>query len=133
MTTAVDRTTRYVAAVREALREMGHASNADLLEKIRIQYPLVSATTIHRVTARMLERGEIRLAPTKRDNAMQFDNNATPHDHFMCTICEQLRDTAFSDSLRQQIERLVGDGCSISGDLTVTGICKICKKGVKDE
>ncbi|HMS93483.1 MAG TPA: transcriptional repressor [Candidatus Saccharibacteria bacterium] len=128
MTTYVDRTTRYVAAVRNALQEMGHASNAEILNKVKAQYPAVSATTIHRVTARLLERGEIRLAPTKRDNAMRFDDNAAPHDHFMCTVCEQLKDTMFDRSIRQQIETLVSNGCSISGDLTVTGVCKNCKR-----
>lgn len=128
MTTTVDRTTRYVTAVREVLNKMGHASNTEILDNVKELYPSVSATTIHRVTARLLERGEIRLAPTKKDNAMRFDGNATPHDHFMCTICEQLRDTVFDQSIRRQIEKLISDGCSISGDLTVTGICKNCKR-----
>lgn len=128
MTTTVDRTTRYVTAVREVLNKMGHASNTEILDNVKELYPSVSATTIHRVTARLLERGEIRLAPTKKDNAMRFDGNATLHDHFMCTICEQLRDTVFDQSIRRQIEKLISDGCSISGDLTVTGICKNCKR-----
>lgn len=128
MTTTVDRTTRYVTAVREVLNKMGHASNTEILDNVKELYPSVSATTIHRVTARLLERGEIRLAPTKKDNAMRFDGNATPHDHFMCTICEQLRDTVFDQPIRRQIEKLISDGCSISGDLTVTGICKNCKR-----
>jgi Fur family peroxide stress response transcriptional regulator len=128
MTTTVDRTTRYVTAVREVLNKMGHASNTEILDNVKELYPSVSATTIHRVTARLLERGEIRLAPTKKDNAMRFDGNATLHDHFMCTICEQLRDTVFDQPIRRQIEKLISDGCSISGDLTVTGICKNCKR-----
>lgn len=129
MPVTTDRTTRYVVAVREVLRRMGHADNMEILEAVKTKYPSVSITTIHRVTARLLERGEIRLAPTKRNRVMRFDNRATPHDHFMCTICERLQDTMFDQSIRSQIEERISDGCSISGDLTVTGICKNCKKG----
>lgn len=129
MPVTTDRTTRYVIAVREALQSMGHAGHLEIIEAVKTKYPSVSATTIHRVTTRLLERGEIRLAPTKKDRMMRFDNKATPHDHFMCTVCERLQDTEFDQSIRKQIEKLISDGCSISGDLTVTGICKNCKKG----
>lgn len=129
MPVTTDRTTRYVIAVREALQSMGHAGHLEIIEAVKTKYPSVSATTIHRVTTRLLERGEIRLAPTKKDRMMRFDNKATPHDHFMCTVCERLQDTVFDQSIRKQIEKLISDGCSISGDLTVTGICKNCKKG----
>ena len=128
MTTTVDRTTRYVTAVREVLNKMGHASNTEILDNVKELYPSVGCNYPHRVTARLLERGRFAL-PQQKDNAMRFDGNATLHDHFMCTICEQLRDTVFDQSIRRQIEKLISDGCSISGDLTVTGICKNCKGG----
>lgn len=124
----LDRTTKYVVSVRDALAQRGHATNSEILDDVRTAFPEVSATTIHRVTARLLASGVIRLAPSGRQNAMRFDANAEVHDHFMCTICEQLCDTVLDHSIRQHIETLVGNGCSISGDLTVTGICKQCKK-----
>lgn len=95
---------------------------------LRRQFPCVSATTLHRITTRMLERGELQLAPSGPENVMRFDANITAHDHFMCTSCGMLRDAQLSKVILPQIEAAVGDGCSISGSLTVTGICKRCHK-----
>ena len=124
----LDRTTKYVVSVRDALTRRKHATNTEILDDVRKIFPEVSATTVHRVTARLLDSGEVRLAPPGRNNAMRFDINPSAHDHFMCTVCERLRDTVFSPEIRSQIEGFVGNGCSISGDLTVTGVCKKCKR-----
>ncbi len=123
-----DRTTKYVTAVRRALEKRGHATNADLLAMLQVEYPAVSATTVHRVTARLLDAGEVRLAPSGNDHAMRFDVNNQPHDHFMCTTCGLLRDTQLGPSIRAEIEQSIADGCSISGDLVVSGVCKRCKE-----
>ena len=122
-----DRTTKYVTAVREALEESGHATNAELLDTLKQTYPQLSATTIHRITSRLLERGEVVLAPSGTSNVLRFDHNNSPHDHFMCTHCGLLRDTILDDSVRRDIEKLVGEGCEISGSLTVSGTCYNCK------
>lgn len=122
-----DRTTKYVSAVRRHMQTLGHATNHQLLEALRVDYPDVSATTVHRVTARLLERGELQLAPSGQANVLRFDANTEPHDHFMCEACDLLRDAQLGDIVRPQIERAIGDGCSISGSLTVSGICKKCK------
>tara|TARA_Y100001949_G_scaffold171476_1_gene174016 strand:+ start:1951 stop:2349 length:399 start_codon:yes stop_codon:yes gene_type:complete len=122
-----DRTTKYITSLRAALAKKGHATNAELLAELQLEYPELSATTVHRITARMVERGETRLAPAGENAAMRFDALATPHDHFMCTKCGKLRDAHLGEIIRQHIEATIGDGCSISGDLTVTGVCKDCK------
>lgn len=127
MKRVIDRATKYSTFVMNALAKRGHATNAELLYDARAQYPDVSATTIHRITSRLLLAGKVRLAPTGRDNAMRYDANIEPHDHFMCTVCERLRDAVFGSDIRDSIETHIGDGCSISGDLTVTGVCKYCK------
>lgn len=123
----VNRTTKYVVAVRLAMDALGHATNAQLLDELRQGYPDVSATTVHRVTARLFDMGEIGLAPTGHDGAMRFDANTTLHDHFMCTVCEKLRDASLPSSVRTGIEAEIGDGCKISGSMTVSGVCRHCK------
>jgi nucleotidyltransferase/DNA polymerase involved in DNA repair len=55
-----------------------------------------------------------------------------PHDHFMCSLCGLLRDANLGPIIRPQIEQAIGDGCSIAGNLTVSGICKQCHKEGKD-
>lgn len=124
----VERTSKYVAAVKHAMHQLGHASNNDLIQVLRSEFPELSATTVHRITARLLERGELRLAPSTLQNEMRYDITTTPHDHFMCNRCGHLRDAKLDPQVRPLIEASIGDGCSISGDLTVAGVCKKCQK-----
>ena len=132
MQLAKERKSKYVSAVRSLMHQMGHATNFELLESLRSEYPDLSATTVHRVTARLHERGELQLAPTGRENVLRYDANPLPHDHFMCSLCGLLRDANLGPIIRPQIEQAIGDGCSIAGNLTVSGVCKQCHKEGKD-
>lgn len=123
-----ERTTKYSVAVQCLMHRLGHATNLELLERLRGAYPELSATTVHRITARLYERRELQLAPSTLANAMRYDANTSPHDHFMCSRCGLLRDAHFAETIRPLIEQSVGDGCSISGSLTVSGVCKTCQK-----
>lgn len=130
-TTKNDRTTKYTTAVRAIITALGHATNNEIHTTLLTRFPDVSATTVHRITSRLLERGELQLAPTGRENMLRYDNNTQPHDHFMCEKCGLLRDAQLGDRIRPYIEEAIGSDCSISGSLTVTGICKKCYKEKK--
>lgn len=125
----LERATKYTSATSEIMARLEHATHAELLSELRSLYPDLSATTVHRITTRMVERGELRLAPSGRENILRFDANIVPHDHFMCEVCGMLRDTMIGEQVRPLIESSIGDGCMISGNLTVTGVCKECNKG----
>jgi Fe2+ or Zn2+ uptake regulation protein len=128
MQVTTDRTSKYIQEVRAYMERLGHATNNDLIDALRHHYPELSATTVHRITARMLRRGELQLAPSSLDNAMRFDTNVARHDHFMCSVCGILKDATLGEQVRPLLEQTIGDGCSISGSLTVSGICKNCRK-----
>ena len=119
---------RYSKALMGIMRHLGHATNSELLGELRRIYPDLSATTVHRITSRFVERGELQLAPSGSQNNLRFDFNRMPHDHFMCEKCGILKDAEISSLLRPQIEKAIGEGCSIAGSLTVSGICKNCSK-----
>ena len=121
-----DRTTKYMTAVRYLMKELGHATNGELLVDMRKSYPYLSATTVHRITTRMVERGELQVAPSTHDNVLRLDVNLAPHDHFICRNCGMLRDANLGNVVRPQIEKAIGEDCSISGNLVVSGICKKC-------
>ncbi len=121
------RQTKYCRALEDILKLKGHATNNELLDELRMIYPDVSATTVHRATARMALRGAIAGAPAALDGSMQYDTNINPHDHFQCSSCGLLRDTDIKDKISPILERSI-DGCQISGQLTITGICKKCMK-----
>lgn len=123
--TITPRQTKYCDAIRKAIATLRHATNLELLEALRMTYPDLSATTVHRLTARLVERGELQFAPPTTDGAMRFDVNTTKHDHFMCRHCGKLRDATFPDTTLRDIEGQF-EGCTISGPITISGICKNC-------
>ena len=128
--TIVQRQTKYCQAIEYALRTLGHATNADILASLRINYPVLSATTVHRATARLASRGLIAVAPSTQDGSMHYDANTTPHDHFQCSTCGVLRDTDIKDKVIPILEASI-NGCHISGQLTISGTCNSCMKGKK--
>lgn len=121
------RQTKYCRAIEATLSVLGHATNAEILDTLRKTYPDLSATTVHRATARLASRGSIAIAPTQRDGSMQYDTNNSPHDHFQCSVCGLLRDTSIKEKIIPLLEKSI-DGCHISGPLTIAGTCKACTK-----
>lgn len=126
------RQTKYCSAIERILARLGHATNAELLAELQKLYPDVSATTVHRASARLAERGSIAIAPPSHDGAMRYDANTQAHDHFMCTNCGMIRDADVKDAVVPILESSM-DGCHISGRLTISGICKKCKEVVDVE
>lgn len=128
VTNIQSRQTKYCEAIEHALSIKGHATNNELIVLLRASFPDVSATTVHRATARLASRNKIGVAPSAIDGSMRYDANTTPHDHFLCTKCGILRDTDIKRQVIPILEQSIGD-CSISGRITVSGICKNCKEG----
>lgn len=121
------RTSKYSLAIKEIIKQLGHTTNVELLDAAHVLFPDLSATTVHRITARLAERGVIAIAPNTHDGAMRYDANTTPHDHFMCTNCEGLRDIDIKDDVIGLLESAIDD-CHISGRLTINGKCNKCKE-----
>ena len=121
------RTTKYVTGVMRVIRLRGHATNAEIVLALREEFPTLSATTIHRVTQRLYEDGEIGKAPKASDGSCRYDINTEPHDHFVCGLCDMVRDISIPHACRSIIQCNAGD-CSVSGPLVVSGTCGNCKK-----
>ena len=125
---APSRQTKYCQAIETILAGRGHATNAELLRELRESFPGLSATTVHRATARLAGRGQIALAPPAPDGSLRYDHVTKPHDHFMCSACGALRDTDVMHDITPLLEARIGN-CRISGRLTIMGTCQQCMKG----
>lgn len=126
------RQTKYCNAIESVIAVQGHVTNAELIALLREQFPGVSATTVHRASARLAERGIIAIAPPAKDGSMRYDANLMPHDHFVCSSCDTIRDTDIKDKVIPVIEAAI-EGCNISGRLTIGGLCKQCSEGALSE
>lgn len=121
------RQTKYCQAIELALNDLGHATNAELLTSLRVLYPGLSPTTVHRATARLALRNIIAVAPAAPDGSMRYDTNTKPHDHFECISCGKLRDIDVKDKITPILKSAI-NGCDISGQLIIKGGCKKCSK-----
>lgn len=119
------RQTKYCRSIECQLEKLGHATNAELLASLRESFPELSATTVHRATARLASRGKIATAPPDNDGSMRYEFNTTPHDHFQCSTCGQIKDVDIKDKIIPILESCIKD-CNISGQLIINGTCKKC-------
>lgn len=125
------RQTKYATAVMQVLQELKHATNLELLHEVQKEYPEVSATTVHRVTARLKERDIIGCASKPTNGSERYDINPKPHHHFMCIHCSRICDVPETVEARvviNQLKELSGE-CALAGTLTMRGVCKRCVKG----
>lgn len=130
--TSSSRTTKYTVAVLSYLQLHNHSTNLQIVEGLRAEFPELSKTTVHRVTARLLEMGKIRCAPATHDNAARFDSNVLPHDHFNCRNCDRLRDIHVPRELLSAVQSQLGK-CRIDGTVVLSGICGRCNNKARTE
>ena len=120
------RITKYTDSILSILCHLQHATNAEIASRLRESYSNVSDTTVHRITQRLRDDGVIGLAPASRQGCLRYDFSPEPHDHFICSQCDNLQDIKVPDLVRCQIERQL-DGCCFDGPLVITGVCQQCK------
>jgi Fe2+ or Zn2+ uptake regulation protein len=73
--TVIKRQTKYCQSIEELMLKLGHATNSVLLSQLRKDYPNLSATTVHRATARLAERNIVSIAPSANDGSIRYDGN----------------------------------------------------------
>ncbi|MGP9693212.1 Fur family transcriptional regulator [Brachybacterium sp. AOP25-B2-12] len=112
--------------VRAALEHLGHATNSELHAELGDVLPELSLTSLHRITARLLERGEIGSVPHDGRGAI-FDARAETHDHFVCRVCGIVVDIEIPAEAREAIQEQLGTHLVDDG-LVVRGTCAICRE-----
>lgn len=119
------RNTKYSTAVMVFVGKQGHATNTDILRALRNDWPELSATTVHRVTSRLAEHGELGVAPKDTAGNFRYDANVSEHHHFYCSCCDELRDIQLEPELLSELETSLG-GCKLNGQLLINGACGKC-------
>jgi Fur family transcriptional regulator, peroxide stress response regulator len=118
------RMTHQTRQVLFVARQLGHATNADILTKVREELPDLSATTVHRITTRLISAGLLANGP-ELNGAKIVDANTSPHDHFICEACDGIKDINISAQSRIELQQQV-DSLVLQSRLTITGDCKQC-------
>lgn len=120
------RITVQTTQVRDLLSSKGHASNIEIYRELPLNE--TSQTTVHRITKRLYEHGEIALAPRGVDGEVRYDSNVNPHHHFMCSKCSRLCDIPLSPQIDGALAILksLATECAYGDSVTLMGICRRC-------
>lgn len=118
------RRTPQAVAVAAALQELGHGTNLQLMRAVRGQFPEITASTVHRITERLVENGVAIYGPSI-DTSRVIDANTVPHDHFVCTSCQGLLDISLDEAAVQCIESQI-PGQLLRTSIVISGICQAC-------
>jgi Fur family transcriptional regulator, peroxide stress response regulator len=121
---SVMRMTPQTKAVIATITELGHGSNMQILQKVRVWFPGLTATTVHRITNRLVVNGMLARGP-EINGVVYVDANLAPHDHFICSACEGIKDVAISHSLRAELQEQVGVGI-LPTNFVIFGDCDTC-------
>lgn len=119
------RDTKYHVAIKKAFEAIDHPTNKQLLQHLQKEFPDLSATTVHRITARMVAQGKIGIAPNNKHGSTRYDINTDEHDHFGCQSCDRLCDANIRDKVMSVIKADMKE-CSIPGPIFLAGICENC-------
>lgn len=130
------RITKQSMAVRLLINEHGHISNQQLYELLNADSPneILSKTTVHRITKRLHEHGEIGLAPRSIDGEVRYDAIAKPHHHFMCSTCGRLCDIPHDEAVSAALSVLKSYAtlCAVGSSAVLMGVCIDCRKKDKE-
>ncbi len=107
-----------------ALVRLGHATNLELHHEVQASMPRLTVQSVHRITTRLLGRGQIGLASS--DGSVQvLDARADVHDHFVCMSCGGIIDINLPESVIDDIQDQLGRNLVRDG-ITIRGRCENC-------
>ncbi len=101
---------------------------ADMIyESIRLEIPNISLGTVYRNLKSLAADGSI--IRFNVGNKERFDGNTTPHIHFFCECCGEIRDV-FHDHVNVFLNDMSHIlNCTVSGaHLVINGKCEICQQ-----
>ncbi len=120
------RETQQRRVVYETLRNTKKHPTADwLFERVRATMPKISLGTVYRNLNVLKQEGLIReLYGT--DRRARYDADLSPHAHFICTSCNEIRDVeTVPDQDWRALKELVG--CEVTSQrVEFMGLCPAC-------
>ena len=121
-------TSHRIALLRLISVSEGHPSATQLYEKLRVQFPSISLSTIYKTLALLKDKGEVLEIDLPDDN--RYDGNKPfPHPHLICIRCNRIMDGEDVPALltiNQQIADKYGFQVQ-SQQLIFYGVCSECQ------
>lgn len=123
---------RQRESIKECLMSRHDHPTADILYmSIREDFPSISLGTVYRNLNLLVELGEVRKLSCG-EGADRFDADTTPHYHFICKCCGEVRDLPMETE--NTINQTAQEYCNGQIDSHITyfyGTCSECLKKIK--
>ncbi len=124
-------TPQRIAIKKKKKKRDGHYSAEDIYTTLKKDFPYMSFSTVYN-TLKTLSELQVVEELYLFDKKVVFDNNTTPHIHFLCTKCGKIYDIKSSKdfnldaNLRSNI--MIPEGLVEKVHVYMYGICKECLK-----
>jgi Fur family transcriptional regulator, peroxide stress response regulator len=124
------RSTPQRHAVCQALVEHGgHPTVAEIFERVRAIFPMISQATVYNTVDTLRDLGSIRPLDLSTDGHTHYDLDPSAHLNLVCTACGAIRDlhTASLDMLLSQVSQRSGYALDPHSPLVIYGVCAACR------
>ena len=118
-------------AVCQALVEQGgHPTVADVFERVRGTFPMISQATVYNTIDTLKELGLVHQLEIANDEHTHYDLDLQPHINVVCTECGHIHDvhSHVIDALLAEVQRSSGYQLSQQNALVVYGVCPECQR-----
>lgn len=123
------RSTPQRHAVCQALVEHGgHPTVAEIFDRVRFTFPMISQATVYNTVDTLRELGVIRPLDLATDGHTHYDLDPTPHVNLVCTSCGAILDL-YPESLAallDEVSRRSGYAVGRANPLVIYGTCPAC-------
>jgi Fur family peroxide stress response transcriptional regulator len=124
------RSTPQRHAVCQALVEHGgHPTVADVFERVREVFPMISQATVYNTIDTLEELGLVRPLDIANREHTHYDLDASPHINIVCTRCGRITDLDVDalDTLLVQVSELSRYDIARNAPLIMYGTCPDCR------
>lgn len=120
---------RY-AVCRALVEHGGHPTVAEVFERVRAEFPMISQATVYNTVDTLRELGLLRPLESIYHEHTHYDLDPSPHVNLVCTSCGSIADihTAAIDPLVEQVEQRSGYQIERGAGLLAYGCCPACRK-----
>ncbi len=123
------RSTPQRQAICQALVEHGgHPTVADIFERVRFMFPMISQATVYNTIDTLRELGLIHQLEIANHDHTHYDLDTTPHINVVCRHCEYIADVELDtlDSLLNEVSKRTGCTIDHHAGFVVYGVCPQC-------
>ena len=125
-------TPQRIEIYKEVAKSHNHPDAETIYESLKNRMPNVSVDTIYRTLASFEELDIIFKVDSQLPKA-RFDADKTPHNHFICTKCNEVYDIPVDDSATIQPPSSAEKFGQIKDiNVQIRGICNKCLQAMKN-